>query len=120
MPASALLVVQDPTLREVLCIALRLDGISVRTAADDQAAATALAAASPGVLILDGTMPRATLVATHAELALPAMPLILLTSAWRTDAVADRPGVRVLPMPFDYAAMRLALARCRAHPCSGG
>jgi hypothetical protein len=105
LPKSALLALADPALRDVLAIALCLDGIAVQSAADTQVALTLLAAAQPDLIVLDGpALPEMDAALTDCA------PMLLLASAWECPAIPDGRDLHVLTMPFDRAALRSAVA----------
>ena len=113
MPVDVLVAVADDSLREVLEIALRLDGHRVQTAPDAAQALVRLLGTPPDLLVLDGTAPFAAEVLPWAGRR--SVPLLLLAD----DSVDppppdDYPHAVTLPMPFDLAQFHRALAAVRA------
>jgi DNA-binding NtrC family response regulator len=117
---DVLVVLADEALATVLEIALRLEGCTVRTAADEGATVAALQAHSPRILLVDGTAPFAAAVLERADRHTPSLPLILLISGLTDGApLPDRPAA-VLRMPFRREDLRRALAAVqRAEPNRG-
>jgi DNA-binding NtrC family response regulator len=113
--------VADEALRSVIEVALRADGWTVASSVNVAAAARMLARRRPDLLILDATMPAFTGADTAdawADRVAPAVPVILLVSAWRDGPVPGRPDAIRLSMPFGLKQLRAALVRAQvgAHP----
>jgi CheY-like chemotaxis protein len=107
---DVLVVVADEALRAVIEIALTMDGCVVRTAADETSAMDRIAAAAPGVILVDGTLPFAEEIEGWTARHAPHIPLVLLVTAWEEQPRFSRNAVAILPMPFGRAELRRALA----------
>jgi DNA-binding response OmpR family regulator len=109
MAVNVLVVVADEALRQVIEIALAMDGFAVRAAASDDDARAALAVESPGLLLLDGTMALSEDAVAWADYHAPAVPLILLVAAWGDAPDIARSEATVLTMPFGREELRRAI-----------
>ena len=89
MPHSVLVVDDDPSIRDAVGRALRLDGYSVTTAGDGLGALREIEAASQDVVLLDIGLPELDGLAVCRRLRTTGqrIPILLLTAR---DAVADR------------------------------
>src|SRR3954447_14135846 len=88
-PVRVLVVDDEPTLAELLCMALRYEGWEVRTAADGRSAVKAARDFTPDVVILDVMLPDLDGLEVLRKLRArtPALPVLFLTAR---DAVEDR------------------------------
>ena len=96
----------------MLAAALRLDDYRVQAAPDAAQALVRLLGTSPDLLLLDETAPFAAEVREWS--ALRSIRLILLVPAWDAGPPPEEPDAVVLPMPFDLAQLRRALAEAMA------
>ena len=103
MAVNVLVAVADEALRQVIEIALAMDGFAVRVAASEEDARAALAVETPGLLLLDGTMALSEDAGVWAHHNAAAAPLILLVPAWGDVPSPTRPDATVLTMPFGRA-----------------
>ena len=113
MPADVLVVVPDGALREVLEVALRLDGYRVQTAADGVQTLARLLEAPPDLLVLDASTPFAAKVMRWAGRQSVPLLLLLADASMDRPPLDDQPRAVVLPMPFGLAQFRCALATVR-------
>ena len=111
LPKSALLVVADSSLRNVLSIALRLDGIAVQTTDDVRTARTLRRDAQPEVVLVDAAATSMLDAALTEETA-----VLVMTPPREGPALPDDPRIRTLMMPFDRAGLRRALVASAAMP----
>lgn len=129
-PGTVLVVDDDAAIRRSLERGLRLNGFTVRTAADGPEALTAIGQAPPDVLVLDVSMPGLSGIQVCARLRDEGrdLPVLMLSAL---DETADRiAGLQaggddylVKPFALQELVLRLrALLRRRPRPlprCSG-
>ena len=88
-PVSVLVVDDEPVLAEMISMALRYEGWTIRTAGDGVSALAAARAARPDAVVLDVMLPDMSGLEVLAGLRVehPELPVLLLTAK---DAVEDR------------------------------
>jgi DNA-binding response OmpR family regulator len=109
MTVNVLVAVADEALRQVIEIALAMDGFAVRVAASEEDARAALTVETPGLLLLDSTRALSEDAGAWAHHNAATVPLILLVTAWGEAPSLARPDATVLPMPFGRAELRRAI-----------
>ena len=111
--ANTILVVDDdPDTREVLELAVSMEGYSVRLAEDTATALEILAACSPAMVFLDyyGIGEDTAKLVEHVRSANRATPIVLMTGAKDPARKARALGLKnFLPKPFDFDALRKLL-----------
>jgi two-component system phosphate regulon response regulator PhoB len=90
-PAHVLVVDDDPDVRELVALRLRLDGYEVQGEADGEAGLAAATARPPALVIADWMMPRLSGLelcrALRRDPATAAVPVLLLTARTQEDDV---------------------------------
>jgi hypothetical protein len=117
MAVDVLLVVADPALGAVLEIALAADGYVVRRAVTEADTRAALAAAPPGVLIVDTTAPFSEDALLWTDQHALATSLILLVPGLGDWPTLSRPSAVILRMPFGREDLRRAFAALGSTGC---
>ena len=110
MAVDVMVVAADEPLRQVLEIALAMDGCHVQTVAAEAEAIAVLRTRSPDVLLIDDTTPLSEDAAAWAERHAPRTSLVLLEPAWQERHIPERPRAVVLLMPFGLRELRRALS----------
>ena len=105
---DVLLLIEDDGLRAVLEIALVADGYRVRAAGDEATALESLAAARPGLVLLDTAAAFAESILGRMGAA-PSRPLLLLVPGGDDVPPSAPPDAAVLVMPFGRDALRSAV-----------
>ncbi len=125
-PAGTVLVVDDdPDIRDLVALRLRLDGYAVHVAGDGDAGLRAARVLLPALVVADWMMPRLTgpelCRALRAEPATAGIPVLLLTSRTQEDDVQlgfDAGADDYIAKPFNprelSSRVRAVLARSRA------
>jgi DNA-binding NtrC family response regulator len=109
MAVDVMVVAEDEPLRQVLEIALGMDGYRVHTAAGEADALAALDRRAPDVLVVDDTMPLSEQATTWVGRHAPRTSLVLLQPEWDARPLSESQATVVLPMPFGLRELRLAL-----------
>lgn len=120
MPATTLIIEDDPLLREVCAELMRSLGFDPEVVGSLGEARTRLACAPPSVVILDVTLPDGDgsgLLAEMQEIgSWCATPVIVCTghpqAVGRTGGVLERPNTVLLGKPFTVRDLQSALERC--------
>jgi DNA-binding response OmpR family regulator len=125
MAERILVVEDDPTIREVVAVALADEGYSVREASDGEAALVALRTWPPDLVVLDLMLPGldgwGILTERRRRNLAPGARFIVLSAHQRTRGAdwADPDVVAVIPKPFNLdpflAAVAAAAADVRGH-----
>lgn len=100
MKRTVLVVDDDPSIADLLCVLLQEEGYEVHGVGDGEEALAAVAEETPDVIVADVMMPRLDgLEMTQAlrERGIDA-PVVLMSAVY---ADVDLPGIRFVPKPFD-------------------
>jgi len=109
---TILVIDDDPETREVLELAVSMEGYSVRVAEDTETALEIVAASPPAMVLLDyyGVGEDAGRVVASVRAAGGAIPIVLMTGAKDPAGKAKELGLkRFLQKPFDFHTLRKLL-----------
>ena len=111
--AAVLVIDDDPQVRYLIRLALEEEGFDVATAGDGAHALQLAAERSPGLVVLDVSLPdmASVTVADQLRAACPAVPVLVITADGRAAEKAARLGAYAyLHKPFDVGDL-VALVR---------
>jgi len=118
-----LVVEDDPNIREVMCEALRAQGVEVAEAGDGEEAVKAARDRRPDAIVLDLGLPILDGVAVAdqiGDLYEQPVPFIVVTAGGRSEDVSRVRPVAQITKPFDVADLVSAVTRAVAPPPGAG
>ena len=122
MPRTILVVEDEPSIANLLVLALGAAGYEVAVAGDGRAALGWLAAARPDLVLSDVMMPLldglGLAAAMHADPALRDIPLVLMSAVHTLPDGAARHAA-FLPKPFDLGELLATVARVLGPDAAG-
>lgn len=122
MPRTILVVEDEPSLADIVCLMLEMAGYAVAVAGDGREALGRLAEARYDLVLSDMMMPfldgLGLAAAMHADPALRAIPLILMSALHRSPALAV-PHAAFLRKPFEYQQLLATVARALGPDSAG-
>jgi DNA-binding response OmpR family regulator len=127
MGKNVLVVDDEPEIREVLGLALSLEGYSVRLAPDRDLALKMYKQQKPDAILLDWSMSGLGIEEFLREIRAenPNECIVLITAGYRAEQKAKELGIKhYLPKPFEYVDILAMTERClrngEAHAQSTG